>query len=127
MRLLGWQLEALAEASRDLFATRMVPWMRRHHAGFSEPLDDEALERWLRRGVDAASARGIRLEPDVARFMLVASALGVDLDEGHPWTAEILDHPTLEGIGKVRQLVRGCHEREVALPAAADHEVRDVH
>jgi hypothetical protein len=88
-------MRAFSQAQKESFEVRAFAYLRQWHATDLKPLDDAALNAFIRRGIIKARGYGITREIDVLRFLEIMVTLGPDFDTSPQlgWTKECLLQP----------------------------------
>lgn len=111
LRVRPEQLDHFANRARDRFVGLMTDYIRdafpERSARFGPGLAD-----WVRQALGVCERYGVTMEPEAAQLVLLLIVLGIDAGDREPWISEALS-PDGAPVGKIRQLVAGCREREV--------------
>ena len=78
------QLEALDEAMSADFRAFMAKQLRKDFPGWSESLDDGALDQYIRRALKRARAHGLDGK-EQGTFVVLSVVLGEDFDTERGW------------------------------------------
>ena len=86
------QIAVFSTAARERFVNKMV----KHHGDFfpewSRNLGPDALDAFIRHGIQRANLHGFETELEIARYLHVMQALGPNFDESgeYPWAEKLL-------------------------------------
>lgn len=97
LRIRPEQMGVFEASLREVFATRVVRFLRDQLAAECAAIDEVALREKVHRGILAAGTHGITARWDVARFIACQLCLGegFDTDPAHPWPRGVLARPNL--------------------------------
>lgn len=115
-RILERQMVALGRETQQAFCEKMASYLRNNLPAFVNRIGEQRLQRWVNDAVALAHTHDIDTEPEVAQLMLLATVLGVDAAQKHPWVGEILANDALLPSGK---LVALCVEGGRRVPEIA--------
>jgi hypothetical protein len=87
------QMAAFSEAGTERFVNKMVKHHWEYFPEWSRGLGADALDAFIRRGIERARLHGFETELAIARYLHVMQALGPNFDESgeYPWAEELLN------------------------------------
>lgn len=89
------QMEALEDAQRDAFETRMLARLRQYFPKHPEFLEERQLRKLIRLSVERSASYGMSSERSATLYLDLMCVLGAGFDQDPllPWTQEILQDP----------------------------------
>jgi hypothetical protein len=93
------QMEVLRQKRRQQLTSELAAYLRGPYRAACAALDDVVLAALIAEGFARAEARGIRIEHNQTRFIVLMVILGRDFDRDgrHPWASALLDDARLDG------------------------------
>lgn len=87
------QIAAFSAAGTERFVNKMVKHHWEYFPEWSRGLGADALDAFIRRGIERAILHGFETELEIARYLHVMQALGADFDESgeYRWTEKLLN------------------------------------
>ena len=87
------QIAAFSAAGAERFVNKMVKHHQEYFPEWSRSLGSDALDAFIRHGIERANLHGFETELEIARYLHVMQALGLNFDESgeYPWAEELLN------------------------------------
>lgn len=87
------QIAAFSAAGTERFVIKMVKHHREYFPEWSRGLGADALDAFIRHGMERANLHGFETELEIARYLHVMQALGRNFDESgeYAWAEELLN------------------------------------
>jgi len=87
------QIAAFSAAGRERFVNKMVKHHWEYFPEWSQGLGADALDGFIRHGIERANLHGFETELEIARYLHVMQALGPNFDESgeYAWAEKLLN------------------------------------